>query len=108
MDYRCPSCGANLAKRKLSHAVVARMEMDCSHCTSTIRLNVHQAEVVIVVLSFGAFVALAAFAYWWQHQGLMLFAFGAAMVGAAALPLLEQTYLRSWPRYASMIQKPKQ
>ena len=106
MDYRCPVCGANLGKRKLSRAVVARMEIDCSHCKSKIRLNIHRAEVIIVLLNFGTIIVLAAFAYWFQSQGLVLSALGAAMVGALALPLLEQTYLRTWPRYASSIQSP--
>jgi hypothetical protein len=101
MDYRCPDCRANLAKRRLSEAVIARMEIDCSHCKRTIRLNVHRAEAVVVFLGFGSFVVLAALAYWLQSDGLMLLAFGAAMVSALALPLLERTYLRTWPRYAS-------
>lgn len=77
------------------------MEMDCSHCKSTIRLNVHRAEVIVVLLSFGTFIALVVAAYRLQSQGLMLAALGAAMAGAAASPVLEQTYLRTWPRYAS-------
>jgi len=103
MDYRCPDCRADLGKRKLVQAIVARMEMVCSHCKSTIRLNIHRAEVIVVLLGFGTFIALVVFAYGFQSQGLMLAALGAAMVGAAASPLLEQTYLRTWPRYASTV-----
>ena len=106
MDYRCPVCRANLAKRRLSQAVVARMEIDCSHCRSTIRHNFHWAEVVIVLLGFGTFVVLAALAYWLQSQRLMLLAFGAAMAGALALPLLEHVCLRTWPRYAPTVRSP--
>jgi DNA-directed RNA polymerase subunit RPC12/RpoP len=102
VDYRCPVCRANLAKRRLSEAVIARMEIDCSHCKSTIRLNVHPAEAMAVILGFGGFVVLAALAYWLQSHGLMLLAFGAAMLSALALPLLERTYLRTWPRYATL------
>jgi hypothetical protein len=29
------------------------------------------------------------------------------MLGSLALPLLEHTYLRTWPRYASRVQGPK-
>ncbi len=105
MDYRCPVCRAQLAKRKLSQAIVARMEIECSHCKSTIRNNFHWTEVAIVLLSFGTFLVLAAFAYWLQSQRLMVLTLGAAMVGAAALPLLERTYLRNWPRYAAIEQK---
>ena len=101
MDNRCPDCRADLGKRKLVQAIVARMEIDCSHCKRPIRLNVHRAEVIVVLLSFGTFIVLVAFAYSLQSQELMLAALGAAMVGAAASPLLEQNYLRNWPRYAS-------
>jgi len=107
MDYRCPDCGANLAKRKLTQAVVARMETDCSHCKNTIRLNVHRAEAILVVLDFGAIIVFGALAYWFQSQSLALAAFGAVMVGALALPLLEHTHLRTWPRYVSSVQGPK-
>lgn len=106
MDYRCPVCGENLAKRRLSQAVVARMDIECSNCKSRIRHNFHRAGVIAVTLGFGAFATLAAFAYWLQNQTLMLFAIGAAMAGALALPLLEHTYLRTWPRYASIVQSP--
>jgi len=102
MDHRCPLCAGSLAKRKLSQSIVARMEIDCSHCKRGIRLNLHPAEVVVMLLSFGTFVVLAALAYALQSEGLALIAFGAAMGGALALPLLERTYLRSWPRYARM------
>jgi DNA-directed RNA polymerase subunit RPC12/RpoP len=106
MDYRCPVCGANLGKRKITQAVVVRMEMECFHCKSRIRLNVHRAEEIVVLLSFGTVVALAGSAYWFQSQSLMLTALGAAMLGALALPLLEQIYLRTWPRYAPSVQRP--
>jgi len=102
MDHRCPLCAGSLATRKLSQSIVARMEIDCSHCKSRIRLNLHWAEVVVVLLGFGTFVVLAALAYALHSQGLALIAFGAAMAGALALPLLERTFLRSWPRYARM------
>jgi hypothetical protein len=100
MDYRCPVCGANLGRRKLTQAVVAKMDAECSGCKSEIRLNVHWVEEIVVLLSFGTIVVLAGFAYWFQSQGLVIAALGAAMLGALALPLLENTYLRTWPRYA--------
>lgn len=102
MDYHCPVCRVILTKRKFSHAVVARMEIDCPHCRNTIRHNFHRAEVMAVLLGFGSFVVAAASAYRLQSEGLMLVALGAAMAGALALPLLERTYLRSWPRYAAI------
>lgn len=107
MDYRCPVCRTNLGRRRLSEAVVTRMEIECSHCKSVIRLNIHPAEAVIVLLIFVTIVVSATFGYWLQNRGLMLSAFGTAMVGALALPLLEKIYLRSWPRYASSVQSPK-
>lgn len=101
MDYRCPVCAADLGRRnKLTQAVVVRMEIECSHCNSAIRLNVHRAEEIVVLLGFGTVVALAASAYWSQSQGLVIAALGAAMLGALALPVLERIYLRTWPRYA--------
>lgn len=106
MDYRCPVCKANLRRRRLSEAVVSRMEIECSHCRNVIRLNIHPAEVAIVLLVFGTIIVTTAFGYWLQSRGLTLTAFGAAMVGALALPLLERGFLRSWPRYAPIDQSP--
>ena len=103
---RCPVCGANLATRKFTQAVVVRMERACPHCNSTIRLNVHRAEEIVVLLGFGTVAVLAAFAYWFQSQGLVIAAFGAAMACALALPLLELTYLRTWPRFAPTVRSP--
>lgn len=89
----------------MTQAVLVRMERECSQCKSPLRLNVHRAEEIAVLLSFGTVVVLAAFAYWFQSQGLVVTALGAAMAGALALPLLEQTYLRTWPRYAPGVQR---
>ncbi len=102
MDYRCPLCGHDLGRRKITQAVVTRMEIDCAKCNGRIRLNVHRAEMVLVIFNFAAFVVLAALAFWLQSQPLMLTAFAVAMAGAATLPLLERVYLRSWPRYAAI------
>jgi hypothetical protein len=107
MDYRCPVCGTNLRRRRLGGTIVARMEIECSHCKNVIRLNIHPAELVVVLLIFGTIILLAAFGYWFQSRGLMLSVFGAAMVGALALPALETICLRSWPRYASSVQSAK-
>ena len=101
MDYRCPVCKANLGTRRLSQAVITRMEIDCSHCKAKIHLNVHRAEEIVVLLGFGAIIAFAVCAYRLQSQALALAAVLAAMAGALALPVLERTWLRTWPRYAS-------
>jgi hypothetical protein len=50
---------------------------------------------------------LGVLAYWFQSQGLVLAVLAAAMAGALALPLLEQCWLRSWPRYAKIDRSPK-
>ena len=106
MDYGCPVCKVTLPKRKLGQSIVARMEIDCPYCASRIRMNVHRAELIIVLVNFAAIVVLGASAYWYQRQDLVLLALGVAMVGALALPLLEQTYLRAWPRYAPIGPRP--
>ena len=99
MNHRCPLCGKDLASRRLIQPVIARMEVDCRYCKRRIRVNVHPAETVIVVGSFGAFAALAALAYWLQRDGLYVLGFAVAMLGAGALPLAERLWLRDWPRY---------
>ena len=106
MDYRCPICRADLGHRKLSQAIVARMEMDCTHCKGRVRLNVHRLEMIIVMFNFGAIAVMGALAYWYQSQGLMLVAIGAAMAGVLALPVLERTGLRNWPRYTPAARNP--
>ncbi len=103
MDHRCPVCSADLKRRKLSQAIVARMEIECSYCKNALQLNIHRLEVILVLFVFGAIVVLAALAYWVQSQSLALTAFGVAMAGSLALPLLERIYLRSWPRYVSSV-----
>ena len=99
VDYRCPACRANLGKGKLIESVVARMERDCPICNARIRLNVHRVETAIVLFGFGVIAVLGLLAWWTQSHGLALATFGAAMLGSLALPLLENTYLRDWPRY---------
>ena len=81
--------------------------MDCTHCKGRIRLNVHRLEMIIVMFNFGAIAVMGALAYWFQSQALMLVALGAAMAGIAALPLLERTYLRSWPRFTAVVRNPE-
>lgn len=103
MDYRCPVCRANLRKRGISETIMTGLETECSHCKSVLRVNVHPVETTIVMLNFAAIVVLAAFAYWFDSRGLVLVAVGAAMVGAAALPLLERIWLRTWPRYLPLL-----
>ena len=102
MDYRCPMCSASLAKRKLTQAIITRMEIDCAHCMRKIQLNVHPVEMAVVVVFFVVFLAFGLLAYWTQSHELLLAAFGTAMLGSLALPALERTYLRDWPRYAPL------
>jgi DNA-directed RNA polymerase subunit RPC12/RpoP len=102
MDHRCPICGVSLRKRKFTHAIIAKMEIDCPACGKRIRRNVHRIEEVLVVASFGAFVALALAAHWLERPPLMLVGLALAMLGSAVMPLLERTWLKAWPRYAPM------
>ena len=99
MDYRCPACGVNLGKRRLTQAIVARMETDCSHCNGRLRLNIHRAEMAVVLSSIGSVIVLGGVTFWLKSEGWALATFAAAMLSSATLPLLELTYLRSWPRY---------
>ena len=101
MDYRCPICGVNLGKRRLSRGIVARMEIDCPRCKHTIRVNVHPAEAVAVMLSFGTIILLAVLAYWFRSRNLGLLVLAAAVMGVSISPLIERIFLRTWPRYAS-------
>src|SRR3989304_334894 len=103
MDYRCPVCRMNIAKRRLSQTVMLGLEIECPHCKSVVRHNIPRAESIIVLLNFAAIVALAVLAYRFQSKDLVLLALGAAMAGAAALAPLERTYLRTWPRYLAAI-----
>lgn len=99
MDNRCPNCGKDLRSRKGVHAIIARMEIDCSHCNGRIQLNVHPLELKIVFFSFGSFIVLLALAYSLQSNALVLLALIAGMAGPTVLPVLERTHLRTWARY---------
>ena len=101
MDYRCPECGADLGRRRRGKPVMLRLEIDCTECMRPIRLNIHRAEMAIVFVDFGLIVLLAAAGYWSQSRTPVLWALAAAALGASALPLVERTWLRDWPRYAS-------
>ncbi len=99
MDYRCPLCGADLAKSKPARSLIARMNVDCPRCLGRLEMNVHRAETALVLASVAGAVALAALAYARQSQGLLLAALGLGMAGAAALYAIERTWLRHWPRF---------
>ncbi len=101
MDYRCPVCHAELGRRKYAQAVIARMEIDCSHCHQTIHLHVHPVEAAVSYGAFGIALAIAGAAYWLQNPTWLLVAIGVAMLPALVLPLVERVMLRDWPRYAS-------
>lgn len=100
MDYRCPVCRADIGKRKSNRAVLTGLSVECQHCGRKIAISMHPAETTVVLLDFGAIVVLATLAYLFQSRDYALAALGAVMAGALALPLLESTWLRSWPRYA--------
>lgn len=102
MDHRCPVCRKVIVKRGLSQTVMIKLEIQCPHCKKVVAYNVHRAESAVVLFNFAVIVVLAVFAYSFQSRGLVVVAVGAAIVGAAALPLLERTYLRTWPRYVTI------
>jgi len=99
MDYRCPLCGRDLASSKPARSLIARMNVDCPHCLGRLQMNVHGAETGLVLGSIAASVALAALAYARQSQGLLLAALGVGLAGAAAVYIVERTWLRAWPRF---------
>ncbi len=107
MDNRCPVCRTNIVRRGLGQTVMLKLEIECPHCKCVVRHNIHRLENMIVLLNFAAIIGLAAFAYWFQSRDLVLVAVGAAMAGAAALPVIERTCLRTWPRYAAIAQRPE-
>lgn len=107
MDYRCPVCRQNITRRRVSQTVMVKLELECPHCKSVVRNNIHRIETIVVLLNFAAIVVLAAFAYWLQSRNLVIVAVSVAIVGAAALPLIEYTYLRNWPRYAAIEKTPE-
>ncbi len=102
MDYRCPACGSDLGRRKISRAVVARLEVDCSRCGKRIRVNVHPVERAVVYANFGAILVLGGLAYWLESRELVIAAVAVAMAGSLAIPIVERVYLRRWPRYAPL------
>jgi len=106
MDYRCPVCSANLGRRKLSHAIVARITIECPNCKSTIRLNVHPLELGLVLFGFGTIVILAVLAYRLHSQALALVLLVFAFAAGVASHVAERTWLRDWPRYAKQESKP--
>jgi len=99
MDYRCPLCGADLARSKPARSLIARMNVDCPRCLGRLQMNVHRAETLLVLASVAGCVALAALAYARQSQGLLLAALGLGMAGAAVIYGIERTWLRDWPRF---------
>ncbi|MEK7436411.1 MAG: hypothetical protein AAB150_05975 [Pseudomonadota bacterium] len=106
MDHRCPVCRKAIVRRGLSQTIMIKLEIQCPHCKNMVAYNIHRIENTIVLLDFAAIVVLAAFAYWLQSRGLVVIAVAAALVGAAAMPLIERTWLRNWPRYAAIVQHP--
>lgn len=99
MDHRCPACKGDLARRKLIDAVITRMDSECPHCKRRLRLNVHGAEQAIVIVNFFAIIGLGTLAYFLKSEPLMAATFIAVLLGSMMLPLLERTWLRTWPRY---------
>ena len=94
----CPICGS---PAEVTDVVIESYDVDCPQCKKTVKLNLHPVELVAIFVAFGATLLLGLLGYWLEVRGLMLGAFGAAMLGALAIPLIETVYLRSWPRYVA-------
>jgi hypothetical protein len=89
--------------RKLTQPIIARAEIDCPFCKGRLKVNLHPAEEAITLGTLAGFLLLAALGYWLGREALYVAAVGVAMLGAAALPVLERLWLATWPRYV----KPK-
>ncbi|MGH8687755.1 MAG: hypothetical protein ACREU5_08490 [Burkholderiales bacterium] len=100
MDYRCPQCGRDLGRKKLSHSIVARMDHDCPYCRAALSLNLHRSETLAVIAATAVAVPLALLSLALHSGALLVSALGVAMAGALAFYILERTWLRAWPRYA--------
>jgi len=102
MDHRCPHCERDLARRRLSQPIIARMEIECRYCKRRLKVNVHRAEEALIFATLGGFLLCAGLGYVLDRQGLYAAAFVVALLGAGALPLTERVWLRTWPRYVPM------
>ena len=100
MDHHCPQCGCNLGRKKFSHTIVARMNLECPHCRAPLRLNLHRGETATVIAAACIAVPLALLSLALHDRVLLVSALGAGMAGAFAVFVLERTWLRVWPRYA--------
>ncbi len=99
MDNRCPICGKDLGRRKLAYSIVARMDVDCPHCSGGLTVHLHPAERILVLGGAGAVLVLAALSYVAQSQALLLAAVAVAMAAGGAASALDRIWLRAWPRY---------
>ncbi len=99
MDYRCPACGENLKKRKLSQSIIAKMELDCPKCMERLELNIHGIESASLIGGFALFVVLGLLAYRAQSEALFFAAALGGGSGLAIMQVLDRTWLKGWPRY---------
>jgi len=99
MDFRCPNCGRDLAKRKLAFSIIAKMEVDCPGCMQRLRMNIHQVESAVTTLFSIGFVGMLLAGILLERQELIGIGIVVGLAGGAASFLVERLYLRSWPRY---------
>ena len=89
----------DLAHRKLAQSIIAKMEIDCPGCMQRLEMNVHPVETGAMLLYCVGFVLPVIFGYVLERRDLMGAGVGIGIAGAAAIYLIERTYLRGWPRY---------
>lgn len=99
MDFRCPNCGKDLAKRKLAHSIIAKLELDCPGCMRRLRMNIHEVESAVTTLFSLGFVGMLLAGIVLERQDLMGIGIVVGLLGGAASFLVERLYLRDWPRY---------
>jgi hypothetical protein len=99
MDYRCPHCGHDLAKRKLAFSVIAKMEVDCPGCKRRLTMNIHGLESSVTTLVALGFVGTLLAGIMLENRTLVGAGIVIGLAGGVATLLVERVVLRGWPRY---------
>jgi DNA-directed RNA polymerase subunit RPC12/RpoP len=99
LDYRCPNCGKDLAKRKLALSIIAKMEIDCPGCMQRLSMNIHQVESAATLLFSLGFVGMLLVGILRERHEVIGIGIVIGLLGGVASFLVERVYLREWPRY---------